>query len=185
MFDAIITEPDLFPILRETCEENNICVKICDDLMENGELKENLIKILKVDGYYNSKNMHNPPPSIDCLIIIKTGENKFGLTLIELKNVSSPKGLNRKNIRSKFNTAINDFLSQLFSNIFLNDDYEISYFRLWLVTNPYRWPPMSEEQFSKKVKGTALDLFLSEKPYKFRGKIATIKHKPPNIEVCN
>jgi hypothetical protein len=88
MFDKIITHPDLFGILRNTCEENGICVQVCDDLLDNGELREDLIKILKIDDYFKSSRIHNPPSSIDCLIVIKTGDYEFGLTLVELKNVS-------------------------------------------------------------------------------------------------
>ena len=152
--------------------------------LDNGALREDIIKILKVDKYYCSSRIHNPPRSIDCLIIIKTGENQFGLTLIELKNVSNARDLQPKDIRPKFDTTINDFLSLRFSEIFLNNHYQISYFRLWLVTDPYHWPPMSIEQYKKKLKGTVLELYLSDKPYQFGNKVALIEHKPPNTEVC-
>ncbi len=66
MFDKIITHPDLFGILRNTCEDSGICVQVCDDLLDNDELQENLIKILKIDDYFNSSRTHNPPPSIGC-----------------------------------------------------------------------------------------------------------------------
>ncbi len=185
MLDAIIMEPELFSILRSACKDNEICVKVCENLQdENGDLREDLIQILKVDEYFNSKWMHNPPPSIDCLIIVKTGHNQFGLTLVELKNVSSAKMLKPKDIRPKFDTTIKHFLSEIFAPIFLNTDYSIAYFRLWLVTNPYRWPPMTEEQYRKKLKGTVLEMYLSDKPYRFRNLTALIEHKPPNTEVC-
>lgn len=184
MIDAVVSNPELFSLLRATCDDNNICVQICDDLLEGGSLREEVIKIIKIDEYYNSTKMHNPPPSIDCLIIIKTGENQFGLTLIELKNVSSAKYIKPSLIRPKFDTTIQDFLSSRFAEVFMNPLYQIAYFELWLVTNPYRWPPLSEDQYHKKVKGTALELYLSEKPYKFRDKIALIIHKPPDTEIC-
>ncbi len=143
MLDRIITHPELFGILRPTCEENDISVQVCEELLDNGELREDLIRILKVDKYYNSSRMHNPPPSLDCLIVIKTGDFEFGLTLIELKNVSSAKDLQPRKIRPKFDTTINDFLSKKFADIFMDSQFHISYFRLWLVTNPYQWPPLS------------------------------------------
>lgn len=149
MLDAIIIEPTLYGILRSTCEDNGICVQVCENLLKDGELREDIIKILKIDEYYCSTKMHNPPPSIDCLIIIKTGENQFGLTLVELKNVSSAKDLQPRKIRPKFDTTINHFLSTDFADIFLNEQYKISYFRLWLVTNPYNWPTMAKEQYQK------------------------------------
>lgn len=81
MLDKITNHPELFGISRQSCEENDIGVRICDELMDNGQLREDAIRILKMDAYYSSKNKHNPPPAIDCLIIIKTGEGAFGLTL--------------------------------------------------------------------------------------------------------
>lgn len=184
MIDKIITEPNLFALLRPICEENCIGIQVCEQLLNNGELRHDLITILKIDEYYSSKKMHNPPPAIDCLVIVKSENGKFGLTLIELKNVSSAKDLQPSKIRPKFDTTINNFLSVVFKNIFLCSKFEISYFRLWLVTNPYRWPPMSPEQYAKKVKGTVLEMYLSDKPYKFSNKVAYIEHKAPYSEIC-
>ena len=187
MLDAIITEHDLFGITRSGCHENDICIHICEELLDNdGNIKEELIKILKIDEYYSSKKMKDKTPkSIDCLIVMKTGEKQFGLTLVELKNVSGSRDLHPRKIRPKFDTTINDFLSGKFSHIFLNEQYNISHFRLWLVTNPYRWPPnLSEDEYRKKVKSTVLEMYLFEKPYKFKNHIALIEHKPPSTEVC-
>nr|VFJ78114.1 MAG: hypothetical protein BECKFW1821C_GA0114237_11672 [Candidatus Kentron sp. FW] len=161
MLDKITNHPELFGLLRQRCQENDIGVRICDELMDNGQLREGAIRILEVDAYYHSKNMHNPPPAIDCLIIIKTGEAQFGLTLVELKNVSSGRkaDLKPRAIRPKFDTVIQDFLSEEFAPIFLDENIRISHLRLWLVTDPYRWPPMSEEEYRKKLKNVALRSF--------------------------
>ncbi len=132
MLDAIIKDDDLFQIIRLDCNENGICIQICDKLLNNsGNLIEGLIKILKIDAYYSSKRMREETPkSIDCLIITKTGEKQFGLKLVELKNVSNAKNLRPNKIRQKFETTINEFLSKKFSHIFLNELYNISHFRL-------------------------------------------------------
>lgn len=76
MFNDIITDQDLFGIIRSNCNENNICIHVCDKLLDdNGNTKDELIKILKIDAYYSSKRMlKETPKSIDCLIILKTGE---------------------------------------------------------------------------------------------------------------
>nr|VFJ45299.1 MAG: hypothetical protein BECKFM1743A_GA0114220_100224 [Candidatus Kentron sp. FM]VFJ63058.1 MAG: hypothetical protein BECKFM1743C_GA0114222_103334 [Candidatus Kentron sp. FM]VFK05823.1 MAG: hypothetical protein BECKFM1743B_GA0114221_100058 [Candidatus Kentron sp. FM] len=186
MLDRITNHPELFGLLRQSCEENGIGVRICDEFMDNGQLREDTVRILKVDAYYSSRNMHSPPPAIDCLIIIETGEGAFGLTLVELKNISSTRkaDLKPRAIRPKFDTVIEDFLSKEFADIFLDNHIRISHFRLWLVTNPYRWPPMSEEAYRKKLKNIALKMFLSDKPYRFRGNVARIEPKQPGSEVC-
>ncbi len=184
MLNKIIEEPNLFALHRSACEENGICIRVCDKLLDNGELRHDLITILKVDAYYCSKHMHNPPPAIDCLVVVKSEDAAFGLTLVELRNVSSARGIHPREIRPKFDTTINDFLSVKFANIFLCNDFEISHFQLWLVTNPYNWPPLSEEQYLKKVKGTVLDMYLSDKPYRFRNKVALIERKEPSSEIC-
>jgi len=187
MLDAIITDHDLFGIMRSSCHENDICIHVCDKLLDDsGNVKDELIKILKIDAYYSSKRMmKETPKSIDCLIVVKTGEKQFGLTLVELKNVSNSRELRPSKIRPKFDTTINDFLTKKFSHIFLSEQYKISHFHLWLVTNPYRWPPnLSEDEYRKKVKNTVLEMYLSEKPYKFKNHIALIEHKPPDTEVC-
>nr|VFK30158.1 MAG: hypothetical protein BECKMB1821G_GA0114241_10603 [Candidatus Kentron sp. MB]VFK34024.1 MAG: hypothetical protein BECKMB1821I_GA0114274_10594 [Candidatus Kentron sp. MB]VFK76199.1 MAG: hypothetical protein BECKMB1821H_GA0114242_10463 [Candidatus Kentron sp. MB] len=186
MLDRITRHPELFGLLRQRCEENDIGVRICDELMDNGQLREDAIRILKVDAYYNSKNMRNPPPAIDCLIIIKTGEGAFGLTLVELKNISPTRkaDLKPRALRPKFDTVIEDFLSKKFAHIFLDNHIRISHFRLWLVTNPYRWPPMSDEDYQKKLREVALDAHLSARPYRFRDKIALLEPRQPSSRVC-
>nr|VFJ87930.1 MAG: hypothetical protein BECKLFY1418B_GA0070995_100846 [Candidatus Kentron sp. LFY] len=149
MFDEITNHPDLCGLLRQTCEEMGIGVKVCDELMENGDLRQDRINILKIDAYFSTKRMREPSKSIDCLIIIKTGEREFGLTLVELKAVSSARRLTPREIKPKFDTTIKEFLSKQFANIFMNPGIGISYFRLWLVTNPYDWPPMPDEKYRK------------------------------------
>ena len=184
MINKIIADSELFAICRCTCEENGVGVQICGKLLNNKELKDDLISILKVDGYYHSKQMHNPPASIDCLIVVRTGQQEFGLTLVELRNVSTARDLKPTVIRPKFDTTIDRFLSSDFGYVFLCSEYEISSFQLWLVTNPYGWPHMPEDQYRSKVRGTVLEMYLSDKPYRFRGRIASITHKRPNPEIC-
>nr|VFK40471.1 MAG: hypothetical protein BECKTC1821E_GA0114239_100762 [Candidatus Kentron sp. TC] len=188
MFDEIINCPELSGLLRQTCEENDVCVTVCDELIgDDGLLRHDLINILKVDKYYSSSKMHNPPASIDCLIIIKTGDREFGLTLVELKGVSDARGLIPRKIKPKFDTTVCEFLSGRFTDIFERSDFTISYFHLWLVTDPYKWLSMSEGEYRKKVKGTVLEMYLlggRSLQYQFRGRVATIKHMLPGQQVC-
>ena len=184
MFDLIICHSELSGILRRSCDENKICVEICDKLLSNDDLNDDLIQILKIDDYYSSRRMHNPPPSIDCLVILKTAENEFGLILIELRDVTGTSLVKPKDMLEKYKTTINNFMLDEFSSIFCNDNFTISFLKLWLITNPFKIPHLSDNQYNKKVKGTVLEQYNSIKPLKFKNKIALIEPKPPWQEIC-
>nr|VFJ77860.1 MAG: hypothetical protein BECKFW1821C_GA0114237_114211 [Candidatus Kentron sp. FW] len=135
MLNKIADHPELYALLRQSCEKNDVCVTVCDELMENGDLRCDLINILKMDAYFSSKRIPDPPLSIDCLIIIKTGERAFGLTLVEPGKAKRGERLRLHEIKPKFDETISKFLLKDFANIFMNPDYTISYFRLWVVSN--------------------------------------------------
>lgn len=184
MIDLIMCHPELSGILRRSCDENNICIEICDELLVGDDLNDDLIQILKVDEYYSSKNMHNPPPSIDCLIILKTGENEFGFILVELRNVKGTALIKPKEIIGKYKTTVERFMLDEFSSIFCDDMFTVSFFKLWLVTNPFKIPNLSDEQYERKIKGTVLEQYNSVKPLRFKNKVAIIEPMAPWTEIC-
>ena len=55
------------------------------------EVDDKKVIILKIDSYYSSSRMHDPPPAIDCLIIVSLGENRFDFYLVELRDVTVTK----------------------------------------------------------------------------------------------
>jgi hypothetical protein len=170
MFDAILTTPELFSIRRETCEENNIGIELSDKLLET-----NNFIILKIDAYYNSKRMHNPPRAIDCFIMVKCIKNEcYDFYLIELKNV---KKFDCKEIEDKFRTAV-DFIEKEFAKIFNNYCLNRAYF--YFVSDVLRLKKygFTEEQYRKKIKGTKLD-YLQNTIFQFRGKIVYISPELP------
>jgi len=58
------------------------------------QLHEDKFIVLKIDSYYNSLGLPKPPPSVDCLIIVKCDTNIcYDFYLVELKNIGSPKHL--------------------------------------------------------------------------------------------
>lgn len=171
MFDAILTTPELFNIHRETCEENNIGIELSNQLLET----HNFI-ILKIDAYYHSKRMHNPPPAIDCLIIVKcTTTECYDFYLIELKNV---KKFDLSEIKSKFRTAL-DFIEKEFTKIFNNYCLNRAYF--YFISDVLRLKKcgLTEKEYRKKIKGTKLDL-LQNTIFQFRGRIVFISPELPN-----
>lgn len=185
MFNKIYNNRTLFGIISSACSENGIEVSLCKEL--EYESDERLI-ILKTDAYYSTTVMTNPPPSVDCLVLIKckNNSNKYSLNLVELRNINSPKGFDKENIKKKFETVINDFLNDKFKDIFLNEEYYD--FNCYFVTNPYNLGGMSDDEYSKKIHSESLklDFFSSLKPFRFKDKISYITPKLPDpiLEDC-
>lgn len=164
LFDAIIEDRELFSVFCGDCRENNISVGFFDSLLKNGEIDDNRVLILKPDNYYATHNKtlydHTEPPSaIDCLIIVKcTEHNYYDLYLVELRDVSTgTKDLKYPIISKKFNTVLNRFFME-FDNVF--GGVQFRKVNLLLVTDPYR--SKSEDDFKRRILGTALDAYASQ-----------------------
>jgi len=113
MFENILSNSDLFALCRATCEENEARVAFEEKLREDNYI------VLKIDAYYNSLRIHNPPPAIDCLIIVNCETNDcYDFYLVELRDIKSSKGFDLEKIKQKFATTINDFLGGEFKAIF-------------------------------------------------------------------
>lgn len=175
MFDAIYDNQDLLTIIRNECCENGYKVSIAEELHDS-----NSVLILKIDAYFNSVNIHNPPPSVDCLIIVKCATNDcYSIHLAELRNISSPNGFNKENIVSKFQTTIDTFLKDKFATIFSNQTY--CSFKCYFVTNPYNFQGnQSDYDEHINANGLKLDFFSGIEPFELWGKYALIEPKLPN-----
>ena len=185
MIDEILKTEELCNILRGVCEDNNIGTLICEELLIDDGIDDERVAILKVDKYYNTRDFAIPPKSIDCLIVLKHFNSDFSLYLIELKNVKNLGGsIKASDIKSKFKTTIDQFMSIDFQDIFLSKQYNILRLNLFLVTDPFKKANLTDEQYQKKIKSTVLDKMQSIKPFKFRQQIAQIVHKRPPVTVC-
>ncbi len=178
MFDEIKQNSELFELIRYDCSENRISAEF------DQYLKEDEYIILKPDAYYNTIKFAAPPPSVDCLIIVKCDSNQgYDFYLIELKNIKSKSGFDKKNIEEKFQTVIEDFLKHRFKDIFLKDSYNINNLYLFFISDPYGLGKNArDEQYDSfiKTKGLKLKALQLIKPFKFRGKIAEIKPSLPH-----
>jgi hypothetical protein len=167
MLDAIEQNLELHGISRRTCAENTVEVAICSALLAGDDLDDSSIKILKVDDYYNTKNFAMPPKSVDCLVVVRCASGSFELTLVELRDVSSTKGVKPSEIIRKFEATFLKFMSEDFGAIFGSPADTISRIRAWLVTDPFRASGLSDEQYRCKIKGTVLDFYQSARRSRF------------------
>jgi hypothetical protein len=184
MLDAIAQHPELSGICGCACQENNVSVEICDDLLVNSELDHARIKVLKVDQYYNTRRFARPPKSIDCLIIVKCQSGTYRLTLAELRDVSSTRGVKPKDILQKFTATFTQFMQEDFPEIFANDKYAVSSVQAWLVVDPFNASQLSDAEYKKKMRGTVLDVIQSQKPFRVGNHAVLIKHMRPNPVLC-
>ena len=112
------------------CAERGISVKIDSDI------KEDDILIIRVDGYYNHL-VKNPDCSPDCLIIQRCDKNIYNLYIIDLRNINSPDGFKIKEIKEKFITCLDDFMSNRFASLFHNLSFFYKNIFLLFITDPY------------------------------------------------
>lgn len=158
---------------------------IADECAENGckadidkSIGKDAFIIIKPDSYYNSMSGIRPP-SPDCLIIIRCGENEYNIYIVELKDISNSGGFSITNIREKFNTCLNDFMQGILSDFFINSNYIIRDVKLFFVTDPYDELSGSRIRLSKTTKMDAL-LAMNTKPFRFGEKRLGIEHRAEN-----
>lgn len=160
LFERIISDRALFAILCGTCSENQMAVVFSDKLLKNDEIDDEKVLILKPDSYYSTANFFEPPPAVDCLILVKCDQqNHYDLYLVELRNVSrGTLGLKFKEISPKFDTILNQFFTD-FEAVFANAQFGKT--QLLLITNPYR--SQNEHEFKSRFSGAFLDAYASQR----------------------
>lgn len=186
LFDHILTHPELSGVTRYDCSENNLSVKF-DDLLKStqDDLNEERVLVLKPDAFYHSRRLPNPPPSPDCLIFVFcTDKIHYSLYLIELRDTpNDTKKLKYKEISAKFQTMINEFFVK-FNDIFESVSYRT--IKFYLVTSyPKKSQFLSDVEYRERIKGTALDVYASQKPLRLYNKAILIEPLPAlTIKSC-
>lgn len=174
MFDTIMRNQELINIVCGSCSENNAHVDFDNSLKRNGELDDAKVLVLKPDSFYNTRDFAKPPKSPDCLILVNcTDKEHYDLYLIELKDVKNSQGLKKEDIISKFKTMIDDFFIR-FGYIFNQANYGKIEFYL-ISTYPKDSKQLSEAEYTKKIKGSVLDIIMSLKPLKLYNRAIPIK----------
>jgi hypothetical protein len=185
MFDKIMHTQELWNIMCHDCSENNASVEFDNSLLIKGYLNDEKVLILNPDNFYHSSRMHNPPPSVDCLILINcTEQEHYDLYLIELKDVKNTRELKYEIIVEKFKTMINQFFLE-FSAIFSSVNYKTIHFYL-VTTYPKGGCQLSNDDYHSRIAGSALDAYGSRKPLKLFNKAILIQPKasPLTITSC-
>ena len=184
MIKTIRNNGKLNKYIKDTIEDAGIEVKVAPELCT-----EQYVGI-KVDDYYNDQHLDGETPkSVDYIVPVDCECNSYVLYILEFKNVNEPRNIINSEIRDKFDTAINRFLKNDFSDIFEKDQFKYRDMKLYLVTTAYK-KAMEYGSYEaylnilKKVKGRdtlELDIGLASRPYRFRNMVRYIqKEVPPN-----
>ena len=187
MIEKILANTELVAILKNEVKENSACVELdIDFYLESGELDTEQLVNLAVDEYYNSLGLGYTPPSIDNLLVIKRGKDKFAVYLIELKDVKKLQRICNKSIKGKFDTTINDFMLERFSKEFNDNFARVTDLNLWLVCNRFTFMnrTITDEEYEKRIKNTVIERLLMIPPYRYKGKVGLVNVMFNNAEIC-
>ncbi|MCL1876382.1 MAG: hypothetical protein FWF87_09015 [Synergistaceae bacterium] len=179
MINAIKSDSNLAPFIKqksECCFDGKPEQPYIDEI-----ISDDSVVVLAPDDYYNSLHLGDTPPSIDHLVTLERHNKSYAHFLIEDKNVKSAKGIDVKNIRRKFETTLQDFMTKRFGQIFLDNAYPIRFMELYLVTNPTLKKP--REKGKRTGDNMRLELLLLLAPCEFRGIVVSIKHSYPEALV--
>ncbi|MFM5243092.1 hypothetical protein [Aeromonas rivipollensis] len=177
MIAAIYGNPTLSHHHKDEVSENGISVKIDPTFYSApGVLDRQQIANISVDEYYNSLGLGDTPPSIDNIVIVNRGGNKFSMTLIELKKVKRMSTLDYGNIVCKYKTTIDDFMLTRFKNEFDDPANKVTDLNLWLVYNRFNYmgKMLTDEEYERRIKSTIVEKLLLTKPFTFKNRIASI-----------
>ena len=188
MFDKILQHEVLYEIRCSECFENGIGIEYDTKLLDDyNEIDTEKVLILCIDEYYNTRKMQNPPPSIDCLVIVKCDNGGYGFHLVELRNVKSPSGVKRREIVKKFNTTVEKFMQDEFGSIFMDETFIVNDFKLYLITDACRikkmFPSLTEDEYRAKMKDSSLSVYQSLPPFLFRGQVAMLTPCAPDYVI--
>lgn len=183
LIDKINADERLYGHTRLTCDENNICIEICPELLHNGFLSDR-IAIVKPDSFYNAQHVSHKPPSVDCIVIVRCSNDKYDVYLIELRHAGTKnRRLKAKTIQKKFIYTVKDFILSQFVEIFSCLSGRINRLNLWIVTDAMNSLRITEHEYKKKIVGTVLDQYNNLKPIQLFGIMSHIEVKACTSDV--
>lgn len=181
MISEILNHSELKKIIVKCCSENNVEATISSNID-----KADFV-ILKIDKYYTSLLLANTPKSVDCLIVLRCDDNTFMLFIIELRDIKNLAGFSAKEIYQKFETTINNFLREKFSEFFFSDNYDIKDLKLLFITDPLNIQnkKYTLNQIKNRIQGTKIEILLLMRPFKFGSRYYSISYEVPNPIIQN
>ena len=183
MVNMIKRDARLVPYLRTTIEDAGITVNVDPVILEED------YAAIKVDDYYAGLNLQRTPKAVDFIVVVDGKCDWFSMYILEFKNVNGPDKLDITEIQEKFSNTINLFINDTFSDIFNNDRFKYRGIRLYLVSDAYHAVGTYSNHaeflaFREKINRRdtlKVDMHLSSKLYRIRGKIVKIEYDiPPN-----
>ena len=170
---------ELSKFFTKTLLENDVGVIIDSKMPESSYIT------IDVDKYYHFILPNpNTPAIVDLILVAQKLSDKtiHNIYIIEMKNISSPRGFSVKNIYEKFSTAIEDFLKKRFNNIFLDEKNKINVFKLYFISDAYglKKKGFSEEQIRSFLLDTKIMRFQALPVFQFREHKAVIEYELPN-----
>lgn len=186
MLQKIKNNSELRPYLHTRLEDAGLEVKVAESV------REDEYAAIKVDDYYAGLRLgKQTPKSVDFIAVVDNGNAWYNLYVLEFKNCKRPRGLRFGDIREKFETALNNFLSHRFSEIFLSETYHYSDICIALVSDAYlRSKGYPFEEYRTHLQDTGKDSLsienqLLQKPILFQNRLYQIKFFESNgIQIC-
>lgn len=175
LIEALRQDPVVQPLLRDACEEEGIRVTLSPRLTPAD------VVIIKPDAYYDTVRFATPPPSPDCLVVVRCGDGTYSVFVVELKNIGSPAGFTLDNLQAKFNTCLHDFMGSVLAHHFA--DAPLRRVRLYFVTAPYGPGKLAHDKLARTPK---LDALLALPPFRYDNRNLGIEHHLPDpaIQPC-
>lgn len=176
LLQQLKNDPIVSRFIDVTCSENGISANIDETIHPDN------ILIIKVDRFYNSE-VQNPAPSPDCLVILKCSESTYRIFIIELKDIGRPERFTVENVKQKFITCLDDFMSARFGEYFHDGQFNYDEIKLLFITDPYNFKGNPEKQL--RMRGHKLDALIAQRIPKFFNKHLYIEYKLPNPTIRN
>lgn len=170
--DAILSK-----FVCNSCSENGVSISLCSGVSSDSFV------IIRVDSYYNLI-VQRPDKSPDCLIVQRCADGSYRLFIVELRRIANQNGFTVEGLVEKFETCLDDFLSNRFGSLFHNQNFRIKQIKLYFISDPYGFKNNPERQLY--LRGHKLDMLMAQRIPKYFGLHMYIEpHLPsPVINPC-
>jgi len=178
MLCKINTKTELAPFFTRNLLENEVGV-IIDKAMS-----QDSFVAIDIDEYYH-RIVQPPTPAIADILLVaqRISQNeKHHIYIIEMKNISSPRGFSVENIYEKFHTAIDDFMKVKYADVFMNEKHQVEKFRLLFISDAYRLKRkgLTDNQIRSFLLETKIMAFEKKPLFHYREFKVMIEYQLPN-----